>query len=250
MQPQAVQPEHKEEAKIIQQQPQPAADVVVEAKKEEGPPIKSEENQANWKAFREQRDKERRDKIEAERIAAQKAAEAEALKQAMEALMARPNSGRYVEAQGEVFEESEDERIEKKIQAAIKKDREAFLQEQQERERREAPQRIMQMHPDFNQVVTTENCDYVDYHYPEITAAFKYMPDGIEKWSAMYKAIKRFIPNSDSRKDAVRADKNMQKPGSASTTAAAQGTPGTAVLTEDRRRANWERMTKTMKGVS
>lgn len=232
---------------VAQAQPE---NVQVAKTEESAPPIKSEENQANWKAFREQRESDRKAKAEAERVAALKAAEAEALKQAMEALMQKPSSRHTHDNGSEVIEESEDAIIERKIAAALKKDREAFIQEQQEKERREAPQRIMQMHPDFNQIVTTENCDYIDYHYPELVSAFKHMPDGLEKWSAMYRTIKRFVPNADSRRDAARADKNMQKPGSVSTTAAAQATPGAAVLSEDRRRSNWERMMKTMKGVS
>lgn len=245
MQPQVVEPQNKQEDKNVQAQP-PQANV--EVKKEEAPPIKSEENQANWKAFREQREADRKAKIEAERLAAQKAAEAEALKHAMEALIQKPSQG-YQGQDG--VEESDDERIQKKIEAALKKEREIIRQEQAERERQEAPQRIMQIHPDFNQVVSTENCDYIDYHYPEVTAAFKYMPDGIEKWSAMYRAIKRFVPNADNKRDAARAEKNMQKPGSVSNTAVGQTAPaGQHILSEDKRKANWERMQKAIKGVS
>lgn len=220
--------------------PEEAAKTVAE----EAPDIKSQENQANWKAFRERRDLERKAKEDAENRAIEKEKEAEALKQAMEALVNRPSQGYIHDDIPPGNEESEEQRIEKKVAAAIKKERELMRQEHAQREQQEAPQRIVQMYPDFNSVVTPENCDYVDYHYPEISAPFRHMPDGIEKWSAMYKTIKRFVPNPQSGKDMGRAEKNLQKPGSISTAKTLpEGKPTDAgILTEERRAANWARM--------
>ena len=255
MQPQVQsQPDAKPEEKImqpqqvVQVQPQNGQVQVAKVSEEASPPIKSEENQANWKNFRERRELERKAREDAERRAAEKAAEAEALKQAMEALVNKKGPS----IASDEHEETDEDRIERKVQAALRKERELMQREMQEREAQEAPKRILQMHPDFNQVVTTENCDYIDYHYPELAAPFRHMPDGIEKWDAMYKTIKRFIPNADSRKDAARAEKNLSKPGSASTTSAAQtsGAPSPHSLTEERRKANWERMQRQLKGLS
>lgn len=267
MQPQVqVQADPKQDDKIVQAQPQiaklepgqiPAVaskinePVAQKPKEEDSPPIKSEENQANWRAFRERRDLERKAMEEAQKRADQKSAEAEALKAAMEALVNRGTPNNQANDTMSFDNDQEQEaKIERKIQEALRKDREQYRKEQQEREVQEAPRRLLEIHPDFNQVVTTENCDYIDYHYPELAAPFKHMPEGIEKWSAMYKTVKRFVPNTDSKKDMARVERNMSKPGSVSSTAAAQTTgPGTHMLTEERRKSNWERMQRQLKGI-
>ena len=105
---------------------------------------------------------------------------------------------------------------------------------------------------DFNQVCSTENLDYLDYHYPEVARAFKHAPDGFDKWSDIYKAVKRFVPNIDSRKDARKAENNFNKPQSGSSQNITQNQPGSGahILTEDRKKANWERMQRSLKGLS
>lgn len=240
----------KAEEKILQ--PQNIAQPISEVNKveENAPEIKSEENKNNWKAFREQRESERKAKEASDKMALEERARAEALKAALEAVTNKPQQQRY--ERDEVQEESEDERIQKKIDAALAKERVKFQQEQALREQQEFPQRIAQSFPDFNQICNTENLDYLEYHFPEIAVPFKHMPDGFEKWSSLYKAVKRFVPNTDSRKDQAKADKNMQKPGSLSAPSVAQGgnaMPG-ARLDEAKKAENWQRMQKVLKGLS
>lgn len=250
MQPQV---EASKEEKTTQQQTAPATtnsvDTGSKLVEEQAPSIKTDENQANWRAFRERRESERKDKEAAQRMAQEERTRAEALKAALEAATAtQPRRNDNYEAR----EESEDERIERRVAEAMQKHEAHYERKREEREQREAPQRILQTYPDFNEVVTTENCDYLDYKYPELTAPFKYMPEGYEKWSAMYKAVKKFVPNVDSRKDMTRADRNLQKPGSISSTGATTGTSAmpSARLDEQRKADNWARMQKTLKGLS
>ncbi len=219
-------------------------------KKEDVPVIKTEENQANWKAFREQRERERKEKEEAVKRANEENQRAEALKAALEAAISKPNYNQHHQDQD--IEESEDQRIEKRVRQIIEEREKKNESEKIEKEQREAPQRILQTYPDFNKVCNQENCDYLDYHYPEVTAPFKHMADGYEKWALMYKVVKKFVPNTDAKQDISRAEKNLNKPGSVSTPGGTQGQSAmpSAKLDETRKAENWARMQKLIKGLS
>lgn len=222
-----------------------------DSSKDVSPAIKTEENQANWKAFREQRERERKEREDALRKASEKQAEAEALKAALEAAISKPNY--YNQPQQDQYnEESEDQKIEKRVRQIIEEREKKAEIERIEKEKQEAPKKILKDYPDFERVCNQENCDYLDYHHPEITAPFKHMPDGYEKWSMMYKVIKKLIPNTDATKEMARADKNLNKPGSISTPGGTQGQSAmpSAKLDEARKAANWERMQKAIKGLS
>ncbi len=209
------------------------------------PTIKSEENQANWKAFRDQREAERKARQDAERIAIQKAEEAAALRAALESMTNKP-----VEQQQS--EETEDMRIERRVREIIAEREVLYEKEQIAREQKEYPEKLRTIYSDFNKVCSAENLDYLEYHYPEISTPFKHMPDGFEKWAAIYKTVKKLIPNVDSKSDAQKADKNLQKPGSLSGMANAQGGNAmpSARLDEQRKAANWERMQKLIRSTT
>ena len=239
---------------IPQQQPDPNL-----TQKQPNQESKQEDGQEdpNWRAFREARKKDRAEREAAERKAAEKEAEVAALKAAMEAAFAKsaPTPQAYQQYYGldQQQEETEDERIEKKVQAAIATREAAYEKARLEREHREYPNRLVQTYHDFNQMISQENLDYLDYHYPEVSTPLQRLPDGFDKWSDIYQAIKKFVPNSaNAKKDAAKAEANFNKPRSISSTGITQ--PGEAVgsarLTEDRRAANWERMQKILKGVS
>lgn len=216
---------------------------------EEVPADKPED--INWRAFREARKKDRAEKEAAEKRAAEKEAEAAALKAAMEAAFAK--SSPQQQSQGYDYEnESEDEKIEKRVRAILA-EREAELDRQRyEREHNEYPQRLQQSFPDFSTIVNADTLDYLEYHYPEIAGPLKRLPDSFEKWSDAYRAIKKFVPNAQTaREDAYKASQNANKPKSLSSQAMThngqQMSPN--VITEERRRANWERMQRTLKGI-
>ena len=108
------------------------------------------------------------------------------------------------------------------------------------------------MYPDFNNVISQENLDYLDYHYPEVSRPLQRLNDGFEKWYDIYHAAKKFVPNSKTaQKDAARADVNFNKPKSISSPSITQ--PGesmsSARISEEKRAQNWERMQRTLKGL-
>lgn len=198
--------------------------------------------QINWKKFRETREIERKQREEAEKRASEKEAEAQALKAAMESLLSKP-------AVSQDDPEDEDSRIQKKIDAIMSK-REVQMQEQlQRREQQEFPAKLKSAYSDFDHICTTENLDYLEYHYPEVAAGFKHMPDGFDKWANIYKAVKRFIPNADAVKDKGRIEKNASKPQSMSVSGVTQTGDNAPIQLDDKRRAdNWQRMQRVMKG--
>lgn len=209
--------------------------------------------QINWKKFREEREKERKqlDQERKDKESANK--EAQALKAAMDAILNKPHPSQQQSVPDNNYEdESEEQRIDKKVNAALEK---RYQQEQIERQKREAaelPINLQKAYGDFNQTCTTENLDYLEYHYPEVATPYKHMPDGFEKWSSIYKAVKKFVPNTDSRKESNRAEKNFTKPQSASTPGVSQSGNATSsyVLSEQRKAENWARMERSRKGLS
>lgn len=205
----------------------------------------------NWRAFREARKKDRAEKEAAERRAAEKEQEVAALKAAMEAAFAKSAPAQH-QQQNEYYEETEDQRIEKKVQAAIAEREEAAERIRQQREIQEYPDRLRQAYPDFNAVVSSDHLDYLEYHYPEVAGPLRRLPDDFNKWADIYRAVKKFVPNIDSaRKEQSRANENFNKPRSMSSTTVTQPTdsPGNMRLSDERKAANWERMQKLLKGV-
>ena len=226
--------------------------------------VKSEENQIindqtqpnevesnkeiNWRKFREQREIERKQKVEAEKIAMEERARASALQAALEAAV---NKG-YQQPYQQETDETEEQRIDKKVNAAIAQKEAEYDKRRKEQEQAEFPQKLVSAFSDFNQVCSTENLDYLEYHYPELAIPFKHMPDGFDKWASIYKAVKRFVPNPDSKKDMQKMEKNLAKPQSASSPGQSQkgNEMPSAVLSEARKAENWARMQKTLKGIS
>lgn len=214
--------------------------------KQESPAIKTEENQENWRKFREQREQERKlmeqerkRAVDAEANARQRQEESEALKKALEAVVNKPQYPQYDQQ-----EESEEQRIEKKVQEALARERKKHEDERKVREQQELPQRLSSTYSDFNNVCSSENLDYLEYHYPEVAAAYKQAPDGFEKWSNVYKAVKRFVPNVDGKKEIAKAERNLQKPQSMSIPGAVQGSNAMPPrnLDDSKRSENWARM--------
>lgn len=222
-----------------------------ETKKAEAAPESDKE--VNWNKFKEARAIERKQAEEYQRRAQEKEAEAAALKAALEAIVNKPSQqSRHTNQDQYGEEENEDVRIQKKVDAALAVREKAAEAQRAQREAEEYPQRLVQAYSDFHQVTQASNLDYLDYHYPEISQAFQAMPDGFAKWSAIYKAVKRFIPNTESKKDSGKAENNLKKPQSISSgSISPTGEPmGANRLDEARKAANWARMEKVRKGLS
>ena len=214
--------------------------------------IENKAEDPNWKAFREARKKDRLEREAAEKKAYEKEQEIAALKAAMEAAFAKDNRP-VSQSRDEYSEETEDERIEKKVAAALALREKQYEMQQQQREIEEYPKRLERTYPDFSQTISSENLDYLDYHYPEVTGPIKRLPDGEQKWADIYRAVKKFVPNNaTAKKDSAQAVTNGLKPKSMSSTSITQ--PGEAMssqrLTDEKRAANWERMQKTLKGLT
>ena len=228
------------------------------------PPLQNTENKTeekqedpNWKAFREARKKDRLEREAAERKAAEKEAEVLALRAAMEAAFAKEQRNtQYTEQNYSNYEtdETEDERIEKKVQAAISAREAAAEKARIEREQHEYPMRLQQQYPDFHNAISEENLDYLDYHFPEVSKPISRMQDGYEKWLYIYQAVKKFVPNNANvKKDAARAESNFNKPKSMSSTSVTQ--PGDSKQRENhfeveqRRAARYAEMKKIINGI-
>jgi hypothetical protein len=220
-------------------------------------PIEEKAEDPNWKAFRDARKKDRIALEEAQKRAAEKEAEATALKAAMEVVVAKQNVTQaayqqYYGMNNEPVEEDNDKLIEKKVNDLLAKREAEAEKKRQQQEQAEYPNRLVKDFPDFNHVISQENMDYLDYHYPEISRPLSRLPDGYAKWHDVYHAIKKFIPNNlGAQKSAARADANAIKPKSISSTGITQPQPpaGSHILSEDRKAANWARMQANLKGV-
>lgn len=235
---------------------QQKTDSILDTKKQENKEVDAQED-PNWKAFREARKKDREERQAAEHRAREKEAEVTALKAAMEAAFAKSpivsQNQTYAGYQPEYQqEETEDERIEKKVQAAVAARELVNEKARLETEHQQYPNRLVQSYPDFNHVISQENLDYLDFHYPEVSRPLQRLRDGFDKWSDIYQAVKKFVPNNTTaKKEAAKADANFVKPKSISSMGLTQNTQssGSVGLTDDRKASNWERMQRIMKGV-
>lgn len=213
----------------------------------ESPEVADTEQQINWRKFREAREKERKEKIEAEKRAQEKEVEVQALKAAMEALVSKPEPNSR--QMNDFSEESEEQRVARLVQQALESERRKNQIELEEREKKEFPTKLTQNFPDFNQICSSENLDYLEYHYPEVAEAYKHMPEGYNKWSSVYKAVKRFVPSTNLKSNQAAADKNLSKPQSMSIAGKTPtGDSAPQYLDEKRKADNWQRMIKAMKG--
>ena len=224
--------------------------------KEQDPP-----EDPNWRAFREARKKDREEKDAAERRASEKDKEVAALKAAMEAAFTKgsaPSASAYQQYYGmnqgyDQTEENEEQKIERKVNELLAKKEEQYKRQRIEEEQREYPKRLMKDFPDFGQICSQENLDYLDFHYPEISRPLQRLGEGYDKWHDTYYAVKKLIPNhSTAKKEAARADINSNKPRSISSSGPSP--TGEKVNEgwqdiEARRAANWARMEKIRKGV-
>lgn len=218
-----------------------------EENKIEQPEVKLQETNTetqedvNWKSFREVRKKEREEREAALKRAQQKEQEAEALKKALESLIDKPTP--------QSVSLSDEELLQQKIDAAIRQHREKDQKEWAEREKREFPTKLAQTYPDFEKIVTQENTDYLEYHYPEIAKAFEHMPEGFDKWANVYKSIKKLIPNTNIKHDEERLEKNLMKPKALSSTVTQTGDTAPLMPDDKRREENWKRMQRVIKGL-
>lgn len=263
-----VKQETQTQAKIDTNLPQQNVDASLSQQNSETPVQTKQESKEsenhedpNWRAFREARKKDRADREAAERRAAEKEQEVAALKAAMEAAFSSksaPSTQAYqqyygMNQNGDHIEETEEQRLERKLNDLLAKRDEKYKREKAEEEQREYPRRLMRDFPDFSQVCSQENLDYLDYHYPEISRPLQRLGEGYDKWHDTYHAVKKFIPNhATAKKEAFKAEINSNKPRSISSSGPSptgERARENWQEVEARRAENWARMQRTMKGV-
>ncbi len=232
-------------------QPQPDANSTEQSFDNKKTEIEGDEN---FKAFREARKKDRAEREAAEKRAADKEAEVAALKAAMEAAFAKGSPAPQQQQYDYQYqqEETEEDRIKRLVEDQISKRDAILARERAEREQREYPDRLVRSYPDFNNTITPENLDYLEFHHPEVARPLKRLGDDYDKWSDVYHAIKKFVPNAtNAKRESARADANFNKPRSMSNTGLTQDTqaPVSTRLSEERRAENWARMQRISKGV-
>lgn len=225
---------------------------MIEEQKQEQIPTQSEvaqeetQEQINWRKFRQQREEEAKRAREAEELAAKRAAEAEALKAALDAVLNKPTQN-HVQ-----YETDEDEEtiFRKRVERLLAEKQEVERRQREEEERKQLPVKLQQTYGDFQAVCTQENLDYLEYHYPEVAAGLQYMPDSFDKWSTVYKAVKRFVPNTNGQKAMQKVEQNLSKPQSVNTGLSSTSDVSPVLhLDEDKKRKNWERMRRLSKGI-
>jgi hypothetical protein len=209
------------------------------------------DEERNWKAFREARKKEREAREAAEKKAAEKEKEVAVLKAAMESAFKQNQTADV--AYNNYYEQNvEEDTFEKKIEAVLAAREERLQREREEREKREYPQRLVKDLPDFSNICSQENLDYIDYYYPEISRPLQKLQEGYDKWSDIYHAVKKLVPNhANVKRDSQKIEQNALKPQSPQGRIinTDQKPPSSWREVEERRAANWERMQKTIKGI-
>lgn len=242
-----VQVDNKSEEKKV-----PEQTVQTEQKEQVASTVAESDKEINWKKFKEARELERKQAAEIARKAEDKESEVQALKAAMDAILNKQPSQQASQSQGYEEEETEDQRIEKKVNALIAKKESEAERKRQEEEQTQLPNRLKTVHRDFDQVCSAANLDYLEYHHPELAKSLGRLPQSFDKWTDIYSAIKRYVPNTNSSKDQAKATANLQKPQSMSSPGLTQpGSTTSAIrLDEAKKAANWERMEKARKGIS
>ncbi len=247
-------PEPNQEPAKVEQ-----ASVNVAQKTQETPQQTTQEvEDPNWRSFREGRKKDREEMALAQKRAEEKEKEVAALKAAMEAAFSKsaPTPQAYQQYYGTngQEEETEEQKIDKRVNALLAQREEQAKRDHQQREQQEYPQRLVRDFPDFNQVISQENLDYIDYHYPEVSRPLQRFQDGYEKWADIYRAVKKFVPNhANAKKEAAKADANSMKPKSMSgsnSTPSGEPARNSFQETEAKRAENWARMQKTLRSMS
>jgi hypothetical protein len=223
--------------------------------------------QINWRKFREDRgaERKRRESDAAAKLASDKAAKDKddqiaALQQAMAQAM---NQGQDLtqDQQQQIVNELDptdiptgaqvSSYVENTVQKLLRKEIEKQQQQIQQKSDQDQLRALPKDNPDFDQVCSTENLDYLEFHYPGVAVAFNNMPDDYTKWSNIYKTVKKLVPNYDAGQQKARAEANASKPQSMSVSGvSATGDQAPSVNLDSTRRAEiWKRMQRKMKGL-
>lgn len=229
--------------------------------------VEETQDQINWRKFRESREKERIEKekeLEEERKKASSAQEqAKAFKEALDAVMNKeqtPSPAQQSQESDMDFNSLDMPTgkeiasfTQKSINEGIQKGLEKYIAEQkrvsQEKDQQQLPKKLRDSHDNFDKICSQENLDYLEYHYPEVAVPYSQMPDSYSKWSNIYKAIKKFVPNTDVKADKQKMEKNLNSPQSISAVGSQAEAATSKGVHQTKKEQNWARMQKIMKGL-
>lgn len=209
----------------------------------------------DWKKWKENRKKEREEAAKVTEAKIKAETEAAALRAALESLVNTngplPRHNTSLSNSEAMEDESEEKRIERRVNEALSKREQELERQRHQKDLQEYPNKLRNTYPDFNQICTQENLDYLEFHHPELSKSLSKTADGFDKWADIYNAVKRYIPNPKSSSDSKRADRNLQKPQSFQNSGLTPPEGQSSARLEEKRRAeNWERMQRTLKGLN
>jgi len=226
------------------------------------------EEQINWKRFREQQKKERAEKEEERRKREESERQTEQMRQIVEALSSQQSTPMTEQQKDDLVDilNLEDyttgDQVAKYVKKVVNKDVESVVekvltrmeqkrdQERKEQEKQELPTKLKRDFSDWDKVCNNDNFDYLTYHYPEVAALYSKQEDSYEKWSGLYRTMKKLIPNIDRQEEQAKMERNANRPRSASTPGVSASTDrAPRVLTKERMEQNWERMKRQAKGL-
>jgi hypothetical protein len=236
-----------------------AEDPVVNQGAEETP------EEINWKKFRDERKRDQQIAAEEKRKRNEIAEQNRIMKETIAMLNQRPDltqkekNNIVASIPHDQFTTGQDvvNYVDSKIEAFLQNKLDALLDQRErvreERKRQEEqqtfPDKLRREYKDFDDVCSNENLLYMEYHHPELSKSLEDLPEGFEKWSRIYKAVKRYMPNQDTKKTQAKIESNLSKPKSGSSLGTASKDDKQSIrLDEAAKRANWERMQKALKG--
>lgn len=134
----------------------------------------------------------------------------------------------------------------KRAQLAVEK----ALEAERSRQAQEAlPGRIKQEMPDFDQVVSKENVEYLKAQKPHLAQVLAATTDHYAQAKAAYDAIQAFCPSAQVSRDKKAVERNAHRPGSLDQTGPARVSDGDPLrLTPSTRQQLWKEMQEYARG--
>ena len=114
----------------------------------------------------------------------------------------------------------------KAVQEALEKDRREREEERKRQELKELPTRLRKELPNFQDVVSDKNIEYLREHKPYIYAALDATPDPYAQAKAVYDACEAFCPSPEVEKEKAAIVANSKRPGSLDAVAQPGGVQG------------------------
>jgi len=233
-----------------QDSPLDSAEAVNEAESEE---------EKNWRAFRDGRKRDRElakeKEQEARRANEQKAQLQDFIAQHLESNGQRGNMSPAQQEQAAIDlldnEIHTGGEIKQWLEQKFSKDMETRLEQrfanwQKEREREELPKRISETMPDYDDVMSRESIDYLEYRAPALARMISGHLSDPEKMSlnevkAAYEAVKCIVPNRSSRhREDKKTDEIHSRPRSGAASQQARSDAPIQMTAESRKRAYQE----------